>query len=157
MNYVQIPAMRRVSFIKRFARNFESRSTFRSLYYSFIYTRLAYCAIVWRPHFDSQMKILRIVSHEYVWYASYKMGRPMAPTDHRCGDILTFSDILDIKSTSEGIDYTFSFILYSGEVTVLTCWPNLNLDTLKESSDSLNCSLYQSWALKCYYIPLPLD
>jgi len=45
----------------------------------------------------------------------------MAPTDHRCGDILTFSDILDIKSTSEGIDYTFSFILYSGEVTVLTC------------------------------------
>jgi len=114
--HVQTSAMRSVNFIKRFARNFKDKDTFRSLYFSFVYPRLTYCVVVWRPYVAGQVKMQRHVLHEFVRYASYKVGRPMSATCHNYGEILTFLNIPDVESSMIGVDYVFLHKLHSGVI-----------------------------------------
>lgn len=121
LSHVQISAMRAVNFIKRFARNFKDKATFWALYYSFVYPKLTYCAVVWRPYNEGQIRILKSVLHAYVRYASYRVGRPMQVTSHDYQNILAYPEIPDIIEIIE----------------VASLGPKFNLKTCFNESDAV--------------------
>lgn len=96
IDYVVSMATRQVNFIKRFSRKFERIETFRTLFYAFVYPIFSYCSVIWRPHWEYQIKLLDKPHRSFLRFASYKCGQAMEYVNHDYSNATQVMRIYDI-------------------------------------------------------------
>ena len=63
---------RNLGFVIRNTRSFHSQRTLKTLYYSFVRTKLEYCAQVWSPFYNKHTDAIEAVQKKFVKYMYYK-------------------------------------------------------------------------------------
>ena len=115
-DYITSKAIKQVNFIKRFSNKFVRIETFRTLYYSFIYSILSYCSVIWKPRFNYQIKLIDKPRRQLLRFASYRCGFPMHFTDHNYTDISKAFMIPDIESSMVRNDLMFGFKILNNRI-----------------------------------------
>ena len=101
LNYIEsikLVSIKRSNFIKRFSGNFENLETFRTLYYSLLYSVLNYDFVIWRPYFKNKYLILKEIIHKLLRFVAYKTGNKMHFADHNYENIAILIRIPIVKS-----------------------------------------------------------
>lgn len=149
IDYIASKAMRQVNFIKRFSRKFNRTETFRTLYFSFIYPILSYCSVVWRPHWEYQIKMLEKPRRSFIRFAAYKCGHAMEYTDHDYSNIAHTLKIPDIYSSMMRIDLIFGFKIVNSLIDCSELLEKFNFHVpkriLRHNSYFYNCEYH--WIL----------
>lgn len=66
IDYVVNKAIKKVNFIKRYTKQFKNLESFRTLYFSFVYSTISYCSVIWRPSNLYQLKQLEKPRHIFL-------------------------------------------------------------------------------------------
>lgn len=114
IEHLDIKMRKKFYFIKRFSFNFKSMLTFRTLYYSFIFSKLMYASTVWRPHEKGLIKKIESLNTLYLRYAAFKTGNAMHYTDHNFSSIYKLFNISTLESARDRADILFAFKILSG-------------------------------------------
>lgn len=116
IDYLDVKVRKIIFFIKRFSGKFKSVSTFRSLYFSFVYSRLMYASVVWRPSEKGLIKKLEALNTLFLRYAAYRTGNPLHYTDHDFSQTYKTFSIATLESARDRADLIFIFKLLNGFV-----------------------------------------
>ena len=109
--HVELKVSKKIAFIKRF--NKKSVGSFKSLYYSYIFSSISYASVLWRPFMEYAKFELGKLNHKYPRYVSYRVGRLVSPINHEYRKIHVCTGISNIESHMEGNDSILSFKIYN--------------------------------------------
>lgn len=98
-------------FIKRFASRFKSSSTFRQIYFSYLYPTLTYGSLIWFPHEKGLIKLLESINHRFLRFVSFRIGYNMHYTDHYYTPMYSCLGISNLSSAQTRTEFLFAMKL----------------------------------------------
>ena len=111
IDYIVSNTTVKLNFIKRFSRYFSDPETFRTLYFSFISSKLNYASVIWNPHLAYQITKIESVRHKFLRYVSWKIRCPMKYDNHNYGPIAMKTRIATLESYRTMNDVLFMYKL----------------------------------------------
>lgn len=113
IEYLDIKVRKKIYFIKRFSVKFNSVNTFRSLYFSFVYSRLMYASTIWRPSTKQLINKIEAINTLYLRFAVYRVGSPMSFLDHDFSKTYKKLSISTLESARDKTDIIFAAKIFS--------------------------------------------
>ena len=109
IDYVRTACLKRVGFLKRSAKNLKRITSFRALYYSFVFPLLSYCSPIWFPYFAYEIQCLEKINHLFLRFVAWRINIPMHYFNHDYSHIATRLSIPSVQSAFIRSDFIFIF------------------------------------------------
>lgn len=116
IEYLDMKIRKKIYFIKRFSFKFKSISTFRTLYFSFVYSRLMYASTIWRPYERGLIKKIESLNTLFLRYAAFRTGNALHFTDHDFSSTYELFNISTLESARDRADIIFAFKIFSNSI-----------------------------------------
>lgn len=116
VEYLDIKVRKQIFFIKRFSFKFKCISTFRTLYFSFVYSKLMYASTIWRPYEKGLIKKIELLNTLFLRYAAFKTGNALHFTDHDFSSTYKLFSISTLDSARDRADILFASKIFSNNI-----------------------------------------
>ncbi|KAL1448431.1 hypothetical protein WDU94_010918 [Cyamophila willieti] len=113
-NNIRNKSLKMLGLLYRHTRDFKNPTTIKNLYYSYVLPNLEYCCTVWSPQYETDIKSLESVQHNFLRMLGFKTFTKIL--DHNYEEIMTKNNIISLKERRDMQDLIFLHKILNGQI-----------------------------------------